>query len=76
MNTHGYQMPLNVDRDSKGTIAMLLQEDLARARIRESQRMAAEQRLARRLSSARRWQRLAKWVDRHAVMAAHAVKAS
>ena len=54
----------------KGTSAMLLQEELARARMRESQRAAAEMRMARRLSSARRWERLARWTSRRAARAA------
>lgn len=54
----------------KGTSAMLLQEELARARMRESQRAAAEMRMARRLSSARRWERLAQWTSRRAARAA------
>ena len=54
----------------KGTNAMLLQEELARARMRESQRAAAEMRMARRLSSARRWERLAQWTSRRAERAA------
>jgi hypothetical protein len=44
----------------------LMQEDLARARMRESQRAAAQLRTARRLTSAKRWNRLAKWAARHA----------
>jgi hypothetical protein len=55
----------------KGTAVMLLQEELARARMRESQRAAAEMRMARRLSSARRWERLAAWTSRRAAHAAH-----
>jgi hypothetical protein len=54
----------------KGTSPMLLQEELARARMRESQRVAAEMRMARRLSSARRWERLASWTSRRAARAA------
>ena len=54
----------------RGTAAMLLQEELARFRMRESQRAAAEMRMARRLSSARRWERLAKWTSRRAARAA------
>lgn len=54
----------------KGTAAMLLHEELARARMRESQRAAAEMRMARRLSSARRWERLARWTSRRAARAA------
>lgn len=52
---------------------MLLQEDLARARMRESQRSAAEWRMARRLASARRWSRLARWAARHATEANRAL---
>lgn len=54
----------------RGTAAMLLQEELARTRMRESQRAAAEMRMARRLSSARRWERLARWTSRRAARAA------
>lgn len=52
---------------------MLMQEDLARARMRESQRVAAEWRQARRLASAQRWSRLARWAARHAAEANHAL---
>lgn len=52
---------------------MLLQEDLARARMRESQRVAAEWRLARRLASARRWNRLAHWAAQRAERANQAL---
>lgn len=48
---------------------MLLQEDLARARMRESQRVAAQERLARRLASARRWNRIARWAAARAAEA-------
>ena len=58
--------PLTNRYDAKGNAVMLLHEDLARARMRESQRAAAESRLARRLGSARRWRRLADWANRHA----------
>ena len=64
INTNSYAYP-------KGTAVMLLQEELARARMRESQREAAEMRMARRLSSARRWERLAAWTSRRAAHAAH-----
>lgn len=52
--------------DAKGNAVMLLHEDLARARMRESQRMAAHQRLVRRLTTARRWRRVARWAEQHA----------
>ena len=51
----------------------MMQEDLARTRMRESQRVAAEQRLARRLTSAKRWGRLANWAARHAAEANNAL---
>jgi len=53
--------PLNLENS-----AMLLHEALARARMREDQRLAREARLARRLVSARRWRRLAGYADRRA----------
>jgi hypothetical protein len=52
-----------------GAVMLLMHEDLARARMRESQRAAAQWRLARRLTSARRWNRLARWASRHAAEA-------
>lgn len=58
MNTRGY-FPNGADM-------YLMQEELARARMRESQRAAEHERRARRLVSARRWGRLAKWAARHA----------
>jgi len=50
----------------EGTKTMLLYENLARERMREAERDAAEQRLGRRLSSARRWERLSAWAARRA----------
>ena len=58
----------------EGNTVMLLHEDLARARMRESQRVAAEERLARRLASARRWRRLAGWAGRHAAEASDTIR--
>lgn len=46
--------------------AMLLDEALARARMREDQRLAREARLARRVVVARRWNRLASYAGRRA----------
>lgn len=57
--------PMNSTFDAKEVAVMLLHEDLARARMRESQRVAAQGRLVRRLSKARRWQRIAEWARRH-----------
>lgn len=45
---------------------MLLQEMLARDRMREDQRRANQARLARRLAAVRRWRRLARYADRRA----------
>jgi len=59
--------------DAKGNAVMLLHEDLARARMRESQRVAAQARLARRLGTVRRWRRLAAWANSHAARAAAGV---
>ena len=70
MNTATYDTnQLTNTFDTKGNAIMLLHEDLARARMRESQRVAAQARLARRLGSARRWRRLAVWANRHAAKA-------
>ena len=50
----------------KGTKTMLLQENLARERMREAEQVAREQRLVRRLNSVRRWERLSTWAARRA----------
>jgi hypothetical protein len=52
---------------------LLLNEDLARLRMREAEAEAAEARLAHRLVSARRWQRRAERAARRARLAAAAV---
>ncbi len=52
---------------------LLLNENLARARMREAEAEAAEARLARRLVAARRWQRRAEHAARRARLAAAAV---
>jgi hypothetical protein len=64
-----YQHPMTDEYYPNGAVMLLMQEDLARARMRESQRTAADWRLARRLTSARRWNRLANWAGRHAAAA-------
>jgi len=64
--------PMTENYYSNGTV-MLLQEAMARARMRESQRVAAEWRLARRLTSAKRWGRLSNWAARHAAEANRAL---
>jgi hypothetical protein len=67
------QNPMTDEYYPNGAVMLLMQEDLARARMRESQRTAAEWRLARRLTSARRWNRLAGWAGRRASEANHAL---
>jgi hypothetical protein len=52
---------------------LLLNESLARARIREAEADAAEARLAHRLIVARRWQRRADRAARRARLAAAAI---
>lgn len=61
--------PIILHTGSKEAGAMLLYEDLARARMREAEQEAARRRLANQLASARRWRRLAAWARRHAVQA-------
>ncbi len=60
------QNPMTDEYYPNGAVMLLMHEDLARARMRESQRAAEQSRLARRLSSARRWNRLAGWAGRRA----------
>jgi hypothetical protein len=50
----------------EGTKTMLLYENLARERMRQAERDAAEQRLVRRLNAAKRWERLSAWAARRA----------
>jgi hypothetical protein len=72
--THNTQQnPMTDDYHPNGAVMLLMHEDLARARMRESQRSAAEWRLARRLTSARRWTRLAGWAGRRATEANEAL---
>lgn len=49
----------------------LIQEDLVRARMRDSQHAADELRRVNRYNSARRWQRLADWAGRRACRSLH-----
>lgn len=70
--TTNYTNQMTDDYYPNGAV-MLLQEAMARARMRESQRVAAEERLARRLTSARRWSRLSRWAARHAAEANRAL---
>ena len=60
------QHPMTDEYYPNGAVMLLMHEDLARSRMRESQRAAAQARLARRLTSARRWNRLARWANRRA----------
>ena len=72
MNTT-QQHPMTEHYYPNGAVMLLMHEDLARARMQESQRSAAEWRLARRLTSARRWSRLAGWAGRRAAEANRAL---
>lgn len=70
MNTYATEHDHIVDEfHPERTAVMLLHEDLARSRMRESQRAAENARLVRRLASVRRWRRLARWAGRHAAQA-------
>jgi hypothetical protein len=74
VTTHAKEgKPMNTTSHEQEITTMLLQEDLARARMRESQRFAAEWRLARRLSTVGRWRRLAAWANRHATEASRSL---
>jgi hypothetical protein len=57
----------------RSTEMLLLNEELARARLREAEAEAARARLALRLVAARRWQRRAERAVRRAHLAAAAV---
>lgn len=48
------------------TKTMLLEENLARERMREAEQVARQQRLVRRLNKVRRWERLSAWAARRA----------
>jgi hypothetical protein len=50
--------------------AFLLYEDLARSRMCELERDAAQRRLARQLCTERRWRRVARWAAKRADHAA------
>ena len=53
----------------KGSNAMLLEEALARSRMREAQQAARDHRQARELTAGRNWQRLSRWSARRAQQA-------
>lgn len=55
-----------VDQPMRGSTAMLLEEALARSRMREAEQAARDHRLARQLTAGRTWQRLANWATRQA----------
>ena len=59
-NDHRY------DRTMKGSNVMLLQEALARTRMREAEQAAHEHRQARQITAGRNWRRLARWSARRA----------
>ena len=58
-----------LDRTSTEMTDMLMQEALARARMREAELTASQYRLARRVAAARSWQRLADWAAGRAAKA-------
>lgn len=58
------------ERRPKGMGMMLLHEDLARARTRETLEFAEHERFARKLAATNRWSWLASWAARQANRAA------
>lgn len=58
---------------TQGTSLMLLEEDLARTRMRDSETFAEHQRLAHRLVVANRWRRLSGWAQQRAARSARAL---
>lgn len=54
-------VPAISDQKPEGSFSMLAYEELAKIRMYEAQRSAAEQRMARRLLVCRRWRRIAAW---------------
>jgi hypothetical protein len=60
---------------NKGT-AMLLHEALARARMREAERVAREYALVRALTAGRRWRMLARYAQRRALAKSAAAERS
>lgn len=66
-------VPMITDTPTKGINIMLLQEALARSRMREAQQAALEHRMARQLTAGRYWQRLAEWSTRRAQRARSAL---
>jgi hypothetical protein len=58
-----------IDHPVKDTNVMLIEEALARSRMREAEQAAQEYRQARRLAAARTWQRLAQWAANQAARA-------
>jgi len=59
-------VPTTVDQQTKGSNIMLLEEALARSRMREAQQAAHDHRQARQFTAGRNWQRLARWSARRA----------
>jgi hypothetical protein len=59
------------DQQPKGMGLMLLYEDLARERMRETLDFAEHERLARKLAAANRWRWLARWAAKQANKAAY-----
>ncbi|WP_199442572.1 hypothetical protein [Umezawaea beigongshangensis] len=61
------------DGEPRGLNPMLLEENLARDRMRDAESFAEAQRLARRLVSARRWRRLSGWAAKRAAAVSRAL---
>ena len=61
------------DQQTKGSTTMLLEEALARSRMREAQQAARAHRQARQLTAGRGWQRLSRWSARRAQRARSAL---
>jgi hypothetical protein len=69
----GATYTLTIRPRPEGIDAMLLYEDLARARMREAEQAASKQRVVRRLSSANRWRQVSRWASSRANRAARAL---
>jgi hypothetical protein len=61
MTTRNTHKPIHL-----GVGTMLLNEDLARIRMREAEQAASQQRLIRRLTAAKRWNRVSNWAAKRA----------
>lgn len=67
--THRSPVRPTVHPDPMGSPAMLIEETLARSRMREAQQAAQDYRRGRQLTAGRGWQRLSRWSARRAQLA-------